>query len=162
MALRHRRPLTIDVIRLCTGTIPVSAGPAVSLGTTVGLLVDVRCDADLLAFARNSMLRESLSDWVVFVDESVELGRRWMERLERDLDAVDGIDLIACSLPSTTTSNGRHIAVPGLDVAYRRSVLDDAGPFEAPSTDGWTTDDEMQLRLTSMGFVVQRGERAVR
>jgi hypothetical protein len=162
MALRHRRPLTVDVIRVCPGSVPTVATPNADMGSIVGMLVDVRCEPDLAAFARNSVLQESVGDWVVFVDETVELGRRWAERLQRDLEAVHGIDLVACSLAATHSHTGRALVNPGVDVAYRRAVLDECGPFESPTVPGWSTDLELQLRLTARGHVVQRGERTSR
>jgi len=167
MALRHRRNLTVDIVRLCTSSATTGAARTDELGSLVGMLIDVRCDADFMAFARNSVLQESIGDWVVFVDESVELRRRWVDRLGRDLESIHDIELVACSVGAVETVGswssprlpGRP---PGLDVAYRRSVLDRSGPFVACAESGWSIDMDMQLRLTSMGFVVQRGERSAR
>jgi hypothetical protein len=71
------------------------------------------------AAARNAGWRRSTADWVVFLDEDVDLPANWVYRLEQDLAAAD--DSVA--------------AVPGdnADLAVRRSALEATGGFDEGS-----------------------------
>lgn len=85
----------------------------------------------------------------MFLDGRVELQPRWIDALARDLAGDGARSSVACS-------TGSSMGV--LDVAYRRSAIDGLGPF-AQRTDGWSTDFDMQLRLTAAGFTVEAGSR---
>jgi len=121
-----------------------------ALAGFVSALIDVTCDVDRLARARNTVLHEVNGDWVVFVDAAVGLQPRWLDALGRDLALAGVRPAVGCSVGSIDDG--------GLDVAYRRSALDALGPFADESAD-WTTDLDMQLRLTCAGFSVEQGSR---
>ena len=127
-----------------------NTGHPSALAGFVATLIDVTCDVDLLACARNTVLHEVSGDWVVFVDAAVELQPRWLDGLRRDLALASTRPSVGCSVGSFDDG--------GLDVAYRRTVLDALGSFADGSAD-WTTDLDMQLRLTCVGFSVERGSR---
>lgn len=150
MVARHQHP-TVDVVRIrIAPTNPQSTHPS-GLAGFVSALIDVTCDRDLLACARNTVLREVSGEWIVFVDEGVELRPPWVERLGRDLDRATARATVGCSVGTSPTG--------GLDIAYRRSAIDALGPFGEPGSSTWSTDLDMQLRLVAAGFEVQRGDR---
>jgi hypothetical protein len=116
----------------------------------VSTLIDVTCDADLVACAGNTVLHDVSGEWIVFLDHGVELEQRWIGTLGRDLARASSRPSVACSGGSPS---GR-----ALDVAYRRSSIDELGPF-GECSDVWSTDLDMQLRLTAAGFAVEAGSR---
>ena len=127
-----------------------NTGHPSALAGFVSTVIDVTCDVELLACARDTVLHEVSGDWVVFVDAAVELQPRWLDALGRDLALAGTRAGVGCSVGSFDEG--------GLDVAYRRSVLDSLGPF-ADGVEEWTTDLDMQLQLTCAGFSVERGSR---
>jgi hypothetical protein len=151
MVARHQSHPTVDVVRIRVTPFEPNGSHPSTLAGFVSTLIDVTCDTDLLACARNTVLHEVSGDWVVFVDDGVEIQPRWVERLGRDLERASARPLVACSVGSS-----RH---GGLDVAYRRTAIDVLGYFDEPASPTWTTDLEMQLRLVAAGFEVQRGDR---
>ena len=154
MVARHQPHLAVDLIRLRVGQSEPDGGHPSTLAGFVSTMIDVTCDADLLTCARTTVLNEVCGEWIVFVDERVDLRPRWVEQLGRDLERASARPSVACSVGSARTG--------ALDVAYRRAAIDLVGLFGEPTSESWTTDLEMQLRLVAAGFEVQRGDRGAR
>ena len=157
MIARHQPHPTVDVVRIRVPSSEPLAGHPSALAPFVSTLIDVTCDSDLRACARNTVLHDVSGDWIVFVDERVEMVSFWIDALGRDLAAASARGDIACSLGAGGARAGGSV-----DVAYRRDVLELLGPFDEPPIDAWTTDLDMQLRIVAAGYEVRPGSRRAR
>lgn len=124
------------------------------------------------AAARNAGWRNTDSDWVVFVDDDVEVGPHWFTELVNDLsDAGDSTAAvsadIAVPLPSDRRPTDWERTVAGLadanwitaDLAYRRDVLTKVGGFDERFRRAYREDADLALRVLDAGFELADGHR---
>jgi HAD superfamily hydrolase (TIGR01662 family) len=125
------------------------------------------------AAARNVGWRavEPGTDWVVFVDDDVVLGRDWPARLRADLRQpphVGGVQArITVPLPADRLPTDWERVTRGLadaawitaDMAYRRASLVQVGGFDERFPRAFREDADLALRVQRRGWRLVRGSR---
>jgi HAD superfamily hydrolase (TIGR01662 family) len=142
-------------------------------GSLAGRLVVRRSGGRGPAAARNVGWRavEPATDWVVFVDDDVVLGRDWSSALRADLrqpPEVGGVQArITVPLPSGRRPTDWERLTRGLadaawitaDMAYRRAALVQAGGFDERFPRAFREDADLALRVQRNGWRLVRGSR---
>ena len=142
-------------------------------GSLAGRLVVHRSGGRGPAAARNVGWRavEPATDWVVFVDDDVVLGRDWSSALRADLrqpPEVGGVQArITVPLPSGRRPTDWERLTRGLadaawitaDMAYRRAALVQAGGFDERFPRAFREDADLALRVQRNGWRLVRGGR---
>lgn len=126
------------------------------------------------AAARNAGWRAATADWVEFLDDDVEVGPDWLERLAADLVSapakVAGVQgNIVVPLPDRRKPTDWERNVAGLqaavwataDLAYRREVLARIGGFDTRFRRAYREDADLGLRVVRAGYRIVRGSRTV-
>jgi glycosyltransferase involved in cell wall biosynthesis len=125
------------------------------------------------AAARNAGWRSASAEWVVFLDDDVEVAPGWSARLIDDLDGA-GADIAAAQgvidvpLPQRPTDWERNVgrlATAGwitADLAIRRRALAAIGGFDERFRRAYREDTDIALRLNGAGWRVVRGRRRSR
>jgi HAD superfamily hydrolase (TIGR01662 family) len=125
------------------------------------------------AAARNVGWRavEPATDWVVFVDDDVVLGRDWAAGLRADLRQpphVGGVQArITVPLPADRRPTDWERVTRGLadaawitaDMAYRRGALVQVGGFDERFPRAFREDADLALRMQRNGWRLVRGSR---
>jgi histidinol-phosphate phosphatase family protein len=125
------------------------------------------------AAARNVGWRavEPPTDWIVFVDDDVVLGRDWTARLRGDLRQppdVGGVQgRITVPLPADRRPTDWERVTRGLadaawitaDMAYRRTALLQVGGFDERFPRAFREDADLALRVQRHGWRLVRGSR---
>ena len=128
------------------------------------------------AAARNSGWRAaSPAEWIVFLDDDVQVGPRWGDELAADLSGVAaevaGVQgRIEVPRPAARAPTDWERGTIGLetarwitaDMAYRRAALADAGGFDERFPRAFREDSDLALRLLEMGWALRRGCRVTR
>ncbi|MBV9094468.1 MAG: HAD-IIIA family hydrolase [Streptosporangiaceae bacterium] len=125
------------------------------------------------AAARNAGWRAAPpAEWVVFLDDDVQVGAAWADELADDLRdvpadvaAVQGV--IEVPWPEGRRPADSQRATLGLagaswitaDMAYRRAALADAGGFDERFPRAYREDSDLALRLQRLGWSLRRGAR---
>jgi histidinol-phosphate phosphatase family protein len=111
------------------------------------------------------------TDWVVFVDDDVVLGRRWAAGLRADLRQppdVGGVQArITVPLPVDRRPTDWERVTAGLadaswitaDMAYRRAALVQVGGFDERFPRAFREDADLALRVQRHGWRLVRGSR---
>lgn len=127
------------------------------------------------ASARNLGWRVATAEWVVFLDDDVELPDGWARALVEDL-AVCGLDVggsqgrIEVPLPSRrhptdwerNTAGLEHARWATADMAYRRAALLQVHGFDERFPRAYREDADLALRMRRAGWQLVRGGRRVR
>jgi histidinol-phosphate phosphatase family protein len=124
------------------------------------------------AAARNRGWMRSRADWIVFLDDDVQPGHDWLERLAEDLDAappdvVGSQGRLVVPLPSHRAPTDWERNVAGLeharwataDMAYRRAALLSVGGFDERFPRAFREDADLALRLVAAGHHIVHGSR---
>ena len=128
------------------------------------------------AAARNAGWRAApATEWVVFLDDDVQVGPDWADELAADLrDApadVGGVQgVIEVPWPEGRRPADSQRATLGLagawwitaDMAYRRAALADAGGFDERFGRAFREDSDLALRVLDLGWSLRRGARRTR
>jgi Glycosyl transferase family 2 len=127
------------------------------------------------AAARNTGWRRSGAEWVVFVDDDVDLPVDWVRTLEDDLcRAGPGVAAVQSRLhvplPPGRQPTDWERNVQGLetapwitaDLAMRRCTLVAVGGFDERFPRAYREDSELALRVLDAGWRLERGRRQVR
>ncbi|MBV9592648.1 MAG: HAD-IIIA family hydrolase [Actinobacteria bacterium] len=143
-------------------------------GDLMRLIRVVRSGGRGPAAARNVGWRSSVGDWIVFLDDDVQVGPQWWSALPDDLDVpadVAGVQArIEVPLPSTRRPTDWERNTAGLadaawitaDMAYRRVVLDEVGGFDERFPRAFREDADLALRVLDHGYRLERGRRVTR
>jgi histidinol-phosphate phosphatase family protein len=125
------------------------------------------------AAARNVGWRATTSRWVCFLDDDVMPGPDWLRAVAADLHAADEADAaasqaiievpVATGRP-TTDDERRTMRLADAqwitaDMAYRRSVLVQAGGFDERFPRAYREDSDLALRVVQAGHHIVRGAR---
>ena len=124
------------------------------------------------AAARNVGWRTATADWIAFLDDDVELLPDWAVALAEDLQAC-GPDVagtqgrIHVPLPRDRRPTDWERGTAGLqdaswataDMAYRRSVLAEAGGFDERFPRAYREDADLAIRVQRAGWRLVRGQR---
>jgi histidinol-phosphate phosphatase family protein len=125
------------------------------------------------AAARNVGWRACDTDWVVFVDDDVQVDRTWLADLADDLDVpaeVAGVQgRITVPLPKHRRPTDWERGTAGLatakwitaDIAYRRAVLAEVGGFDERFPRAFREDADLALRVQAAGHRLVLGRRHV-
>jgi len=127
------------------------------------------------AAARNLGWQVAAAEWVVFLDDDVELPDGWARALVEDL-AVCGFDVggsqgrIEVPLPShrrptdweRNTAGLEHARWATADMAYRRAALVQVHGFDERFPRAYREDADLALRMRRAGWQLVRGDRRVR
>lgn len=127
------------------------------------------------AAARNLGWRVVTAEWVVFLDDDVELPDGWARALVEDL-AVCGLEVggsqgrIEVPLPSSrrptdwerNTAGLEHARWATADMAYRRAALLQVHGFDERFPRAYREDADLGLRMRRAGWQLVRGGRRVR
>jgi histidinol-phosphate phosphatase family protein len=125
------------------------------------------------AAARNAGWRAARpTDWVVFLDDDVQVGPGWREELAADLaglpPTVGGVSgVIDVPLPAGRRPTDWERGTAGLassswitaDMAYRRSALAEAAGFDERFPRAFREDADLALRVLDLGLTLRRGRR---
>jgi HAD superfamily hydrolase (TIGR01662 family) len=126
------------------------------------------------AAARNAGWAAARSDWVVFVDDDVELTPTWCDDLVADLSVppeVAGVPgRVVVPLPQDRRPTDWERGTARLaeaswitaDMAYRRRVLVAVGGFDERFPRAFREDADLALRVLDAGWRLVRGSRVVR
>jgi hypothetical protein len=123
------------------------------------------------AAARNAGWRRSAADWVVFLDDDVDVPLEWARKLEQDLAAAD--DRVAAvqgnveEPPVDRAPSDWERDVHGLegarwitaDLAVRRSALEAVDGFDERFPRAYREDSDLALRLLDAGWRLEVGQR---
>ncbi|GAA4901492.1 HAD superfamily hydrolase (TIGR01509 family) [Stackebrandtia albiflava] len=124
------------------------------------------------AAARNLGWRHATTPWVVFLDDDVDIGPDWHQRLFEDLagqpaevGAVTG--RIRVPLPERRRPTDAERGTAALesarwitaDIAYRVSVLEAVGGFDERFRRAFREDADLALRVSRAGYRVEEGRR---
>ncbi len=154
---------------------PDRDAPLLPAGPPPGLAVELLAGrAAGPAAARNVGWRAASAQWVVFLDDDVEVEREWPAALAHDLAGLS---------TGTAASQGRIVVplaqdrrptdwernVRGLedavwataDMAYRCSVLERLGGFDERFARAYREDADLALRALRAGWRLERGARSV-
>ena len=132
----------------------------------------LRSEANGPAAARNAGWRKASAEWVVFLDDDVELPADWAARLGSDLAGqpanVAGVQAqIRVPLPThrRPTDAERNTAALAsaawvtADMAYRREALERVGGFDVRFRRAYREDADLAVRMQSSGWRLVRGRR---
>lgn len=132
----------------------------------------VRSGANGPAAARNAGWRKTSAEWVVFLDDDVELPADWAARLASDLAGqpadVAGVQArIRVPLPAHRKPTDAERNTAGLasaawitaDMAYRRAALERVGGFDERFRRAYREDADLAVRMQSCGWRLVRGRR---
>jgi HAD superfamily hydrolase (TIGR01662 family) len=147
--------------------------PVVVPGELADLAIEVTLEGRGPAAARNAGWRAAMpSEWVVFLDDDVQVSPEWAEHLAADLgDAapdVGGVQgIIEVPWPHGRRPADSQRATLGLadarwitaDMAYRRAALADAGGFDERFPRAYREDSDLALRVRDLGWSLRRGRR---
>ncbi len=124
------------------------------------------------AAARNAGWRQVRAEWVVFLDDDVELPPDWAKRLDADLDgqAADVAAVqarIRVPLPQHRRPTDAERNTAGLasaawitaDLAVRREALERVGGFDERFRRAYREDADLAIRLQRFGWRLIRGQR---
>jgi histidinol-phosphate phosphatase family protein len=137
------------------------------------LVTEVTLEGRGPASARNAGWRAAVpSEWVVFLDDDVQVAPEWAQQLTADLaDAapdVGGVQgVIEVPWPYGSRPADSQRATLGLagapwitaDMAYRRAALADAGGFDERFPRAYREDSDLALRVRVLGWSLRRGRR---
>jgi histidinol-phosphate phosphatase family protein len=130
------------------------------------------------AAARNVGWRSVLADWIVFLDDDVEVRPEWTEHLAADLRAAEAASLeqpvvgvqgqIEVPVPrdrsltdwERSTAGLAHAQWATADIAYRRPALAELDGFDERFRRAYREDADIGLRAARLGQIV-RGSRIV-
>ncbi|MFE5922407.1 glycosyltransferase family 2 protein [Streptomyces sp. NPDC056468] len=187
-----------DTLADCLGALAAATGPPPDeivlvddrpvpdhgdLGHPLDVLGDLRSRTTVArsrghgpAVARNAGLRGVRSaDWVVFLDDDVQVGPHWCEQAVRDLAeappttaGVQGV--ITVPLPGGRRPTDCERRTVGLatarwitsDMAYRTDVLREVGGFDERFRHAQHEDTDLALRVLDAGWGIRRGRRTTR
>ncbi|WP_342762363.1 HAD-IIIA family hydrolase [Kineococcus xinjiangensis] len=123
------------------------------------------------AAARNAGWRRARTEWIVFVDDDVELPAGWARALAADLADcpadVGGVQgRLVVPLPQGRRPTDWERGTAGLetaawitaDMAYRREALVDVGGFDERFPRAFREDSDLALRVQDAGWRLVRGE----
>jgi histidinol-phosphate phosphatase family protein len=127
------------------------------------------------AAARNAGWRAAVpSDWVVFLDDDVQVSGGWAGELAVDLAGADpsvgGVQgTVEVPWPDGQRPADSQRATLGLagapwitaDMAYRRAALADVGGFDERFPRAYREDADLALRVAACGWELRRGRRRV-
>lgn len=126
------------------------------------------------AAARNVGWRSVRADWIVFLDDDVELPDDWSRLLTADLLAagpsIGGIQArLQVPLPPDRRPTDWERGTAGLtgarwitaDMAYRRSALGAVGGFDERFPRAYREDADLAVRVREAGWTLIRGRRTV-
>jgi len=132
----------------------------------------VRSGGNGPAAARNAGWRKTSAEWVVFLDDDVELPADWAARLASDLagqpadvagvQAQIRVPLPAHRRPTDAERNTAALASAAwitADMAYRRVALERAGGFDERFRRAYREDADLAVRVQSGGWRLVRGRR---
>jgi histidinol-phosphate phosphatase family protein len=124
------------------------------------------------AAARNVGWRSGSADWVVFVDDDVQLAPTWCVDVHADLLVADVLTaavqaIIEVPLPADRPANDAERNTAGLvtarwitaDMAVRRSALVAVNGFDERFEHAFRKDSDLALRLQDKGYRLTRGRR---
>ncbi|MFL6164343.1 MAG: HAD-IIIA family hydrolase [Jatrophihabitantaceae bacterium] len=124
------------------------------------------------AAARNAGWRAGSADWVVFLDDDVEVTADWWPALLADLggqpDRVAGVQgRITVPLPPARRPNDFERNTAALrdarwitaDMAYRRSALQAVDGFDERFRRAFREDSDIALRILDAGYELAQGNR---
>ena len=150
--------------------LPVAVPPALADRTIV-----VTLEGRGPAAARNAGWRAAVpSEWVVFLDDDVQVSSGWAGELAADLGgaepSVGGVQgTVEVPWPDGQRPADSQRATLGLagarwitaDMAYRRAALADAGGFDERFPRAYREDADLALRVAVLGWELRRGRRRV-
>ena len=131
------------------------------------------------AHARNVGWRLTQSDWVVFIDDDVELSATWLLDLIADLTAaredlsgvrIGGVQArVEVPLPRHRRPTDWERGTAGLErarwataeMAYRRAALAQVSGFDERFSRAYREDSDLALRVMKAGWQLRRGQRSV-
>jgi histidinol-phosphate phosphatase family protein len=132
----------------------------------------LRCGGRGPAAARNIGWRAGSADWVVFLDDDVEVTAGWWPALLADLrdqpDRVAGVQgRITVPLPhdrrptdfERTTASLQTARWITADFAYRRAALVAVGGFDERFPRAFREDSDIALRMRDAGYQLRSGSR---
>jgi histidinol-phosphate phosphatase family protein len=126
------------------------------------------------AVARNVGWRAVTADWVVFLDDDVQVTESWLRDLRTDLAECEADARIAGTqarlqvpLPDDRRPTDWERGTAGLeraawitaDMAFRRDVLDLVGGFDERFPRAFREDADIALRIQDAGFRIDTGRR---
>ncbi len=125
------------------------------------------------AAARNTGWRAAVgAEWVVFLDDDVQVTPSWLTDLQRDLQQAEpdvaGVQgILAVPAPAGRRPTDAERQTMGLagarwitaDMAYRRAILSEVGGFDERFTRAFREDSELALRVLDAGCRLTTGSR---
>lgn len=126
------------------------------------------------AVARNMGWRASNAQWIAFLDDDVRVEGDWLNALLDDIAGAEPYDggiqgNVHVPLPADRRATDWERNVASLesswwitaDMAYRRSVLEEAGGFDARFPRAYREDADLALRVLAKGYRIYKGRRRI-
>ena len=165
-----RQVVLADDRRGTASPLPVTVPPPLA-GRTIVVTVGGRGPAG----ARNAGWRAAAAtEWVVFLDDDVQVSGGWASALAADLGGADpragGVQgIVEVPWPAGQRPADSQRATLGLagarwitaDMAYRRAALADAGGFDERFPRAYREDADLALRVVGLGWELRSGRRRV-
>lgn len=153
---------------------PVTAAGSLPLSAATGLPLRIVASGGVgPAAARNTGWQSAPNDWIVFLDDDVQIEPGWARALHDDLGRA-GAEVGGCQgrlrVPRPdrrpTDDERRTIGLESAqwitaDMAYRWRALMTVGGFDPRFTRAYREDADLALRVTDAGYPIVSGERKV-
>ncbi|HSF27225.1 MAG TPA: HAD-IIIA family hydrolase [Actinomycetes bacterium] len=168
----HEHPAPVEAVVVDDRPLRAAAPPPLALPPLPCPTRVIRSGGRGPAAARNAGWRSVRTEWVVLLDDDVELPPQWVHELAADLDrapsSVAGVQArlhvpVSADRPQSdwerNTAGLEQARWATADMAYRRRALAEVGGFDERFPRPYREDADLALRVRGQGWTLRRGHR---